>query len=105
MERVDWLIFACRRRNVKEVRRIISEGVDINVQGRAGMTVLMVSMSTDVSIEIARILLGCKNIKIDIKGKDGYTALYYACMYDQVEKLKLLLAHPTCNKDIVQIKI
>ena len=104
MERVDWLIFACRRRNVKEVRRIISEGVDINGQDSDGKTGLMVSMSASYRTETARILLGHNNIKLDIKNKDGRTALHFACRYDQAESVKLFLAHPDCNKDIVEIK-
>ena len=80
MESVDRLISACGRNNVKDVRRIISEGVDINGQDSDGTTGLMVSMRHSYCTETARILLGYNNIKLDIKDKDGYTALHWACI-------------------------
>merc|ERR1712179_575653 len=50
-----------------------------------------------------KLLMGCRNIKIDLVNKNGWTALHFACLTNQVEGVKLFLAHPTCNKEIVRI--
>merc|ERR1719206_11922 len=69
----------------------------------ASYTGLMSAMSAS-SNKAVRILLGCTNIKIDIKDDVGYTALHYACINNNIEGVKLFLEHPTCNKDIVNTK-
>ena len=94
---------ACLKNIVKEVlvRKLISDGVDINAQ-QGGFTGLIMAMSVG-NLEVVKILLGSKNIKIDLKNKNGWTALHFACLTNQVEGVKLFLAHPTCNKDIVRI--
>merc|ERR1711936_548175 len=53
---------------------------------------------------IVRTLLGCSNIRIDIKDSYGWTALHCAANNDKVESVKLFLAHPACNKEIVKIE-
>ena len=54
--------------------------------------------------KVVRILLGCNNIKIYIKNKYGETALHEAGIKNNIEGVKLFLEHPTCNKEIVNIK-
>merc|ERR1712179_670758 len=56
------------------------------------------------SIEVVEALLGWNNIRIDIRDKDGWTALHYACEENSIESIKLFLTHPTCNKDIVELQ-
>ena len=56
------------------------------------------------SNNVVRILLGCTNIKIDIKNFFGSAALHIACYNNNIEGVKLFLEHPTCNKEIVNIK-
>ena len=80
-----------------------SEGADVNCRDIFGGTGLMGAMCNG-NTEVVRVLLGCKNIKIDIKNRFGWTALHYACHNNQVESVKLFLAHPTCNKAIVRMK-
>jgi len=104
MEDIDNLVTACYANNVIEVIKMISEDVDINVVDRRyGNTGLMMAMRND-NTEVVRILLGCSNIKIDIKNRNGNTALHYACLHHQVESVKLFLDHPDCNKEIVKME-
>ena len=64
-------VFDCGSANkVIEVRRMISEGVNINGGDEYGDTGLMTAMGRG-NTEVSRILLSCNNIKIDIKNKLG----------------------------------
>ena len=99
MEKIEQFADACQNNKVREVKKMISKGVDINGVNKYGYTGLALAMSNG-NTEIARILLGCSNIKIDIKN-DGRTALHEACYHNEAESVKLFLAHPACNKDIV----
>jgi len=101
MVNISKFVYACAKNKVIEVKRMISEGVNINGVNSKERTGLMVAMYTD-NTEVSRILLSCNNIKIDIKDKNGETALHYACYYNHAESVKLFLEHPTCNKDIVR---
>merc|ERR1719233_413158 len=89
--------------NMKEVMvlEMISAGVNVNGlhDGFSGLSVAM----TAGNVEVVKILLGCQDIKIDLKTKHGMTALHFACLNNQAECVKLFLAHPTCSKDIVRI--
>merc|ERR1712179_451017 len=53
--------------------------------------------------EIVKILLDCHNIKLDTQDRAGNTALHYACLSNQVESVKLFLAHPSCTKEVARI--
>jgi len=89
---------------------MISEGVDINGVHPISiwsinepLTGLMGAMG-DHRNKVVRLLLRCKDIKIDIKDKNDRTALHMACRYNNVEGVRLFLKHPTCNKEIVMMK-
>ena len=82
---------------------MISEGVDINGEDICGMSGL-ISASIMGNSEVIRILLSCRNIKIDSKDVAGWTALHWACSLGKTESVKSFLEHPTCNKDIVEMK-
>ena len=103
MVNINKFVTACDDNKVIEVRRMISEGVNINGRDGDGFTGLMVAMYNG-NTEVSRILLSCNNIKIDIKDKYGMTALHAACSNNRIESVKLFLEHPTCNKDIVRIE-
>merc|ERR1712179_364451 len=103
MVNISKFVSACFHNQVKEVRKMISEGVDMNGVDSYGYTGLMKAMMWG-NTEVSRILLSCDNIKIDIKDKCGRTALYHACYDNHIESVKLFLEHPTCNKDIVMIE-
>ena len=78
MDKIYKFVSACRYNKVIEVRRMISEGVNINdedtVTRDTGLIVAMWCGNTKIS----RILLSCNNIKIDIKDKYSSTALHFA---------------------------
>ena len=105
MDRINKLVHACLLLKDTEVRRMISEGVDINgLSVTYQATALMFAIGSHRSTEILRILLGRNDIKIATKNKYGRTALHYACDFNNVEGVKLFLEYPTCNKDIVNLK-
>jgi len=104
MASVDRFIVACYDNKVREVRRMISEGVDINgLDSIHGVTGLMVSMMCG-NKDVVRILLGCNSMKMDSKTSAGRTALHWACLYNQVESVQLFLTDDTCTKDIVRME-
>merc|ERR1739840_66451 len=104
MENIEEFIDACEDNKVKEVRRMISEGVDVNDLDSDGRTALIKAMGIGRT-EVVRILLVCNNIKIDTKDViTDRTALHFACFLNQVESVQLFLAHPSCNKDIVRME-
>ena len=83
---------------------MISEGVDINcTDGELGITALMYAM-TYGNTEVVSTLLGCANIKIDARDRQGWTALHRACFRNSVENVQLFLTHPTCTQYIVRMK-
>ena len=96
-------VTACQANDVIGVKNMISEGVDINGEDICGMSGL-ISASIMGNSEVIRILLSCRNIKIDSKDVAGWTALHWACSLGKTESVKSFLEHPTCNKDIVEMK-
>ena len=98
---IDAFVEACEFNDVKKVRRIISEGVDINGGNRHSETGLMRAMSHG-HMKIVELLLSCEDIKIDIQNSIGLTALHWACNNNQVKSVKLYLDHPSCTKEIVE---
>ena len=66
MVNISKFVSACKDDKVIEVRRMISEGVNINGVNNTeyGYTGLMMAMGLD-NTEVSRILLSCNNIKID----------------------------------------
>ena len=44
-------------------------------------------------LPIVRQLLQRKNIDVNIRNKNGCTPLYYACYFDRIDVVKLLLEH------------
>ena len=104
MENIEEFIDACENNKVKEVKRMIAEGVDINDLDSDGRTGLIKAMGNGRT-EVVRILLGCNNIEIGTKDViTDRTALHFACYHDKVKSVKLFLAHPSCTKEIVRMK-
>ena len=106
MTGINSFVNACGTNEVREVRRMISEGVDINgMDSKYGVTGLMKAMMRGHT-EVVRILLCSNNIKIDIKNRSGTssTALHLACYYNHVECVELFLAHNTCTKAIAMME-
>merc|ERR1712129_491938 len=89
---------ACMYNQVPVVRRMLSEGVDINARDSSGRTGLYRAMSNNKT-DTVRLLLGHSDIQID--STDSITDLHTACHNDSFESVRLFLAHPACTKDIV----
>jgi len=122
--------------DVPTVRRLISEGVNINgIYGN--MTGLKGAIGSNNS-EIVNILLSCPDIDVNIRDTDGLgallcairwanteavskllsrddikldntdlggnTDLHFACHWNKEEYVQMILAHPSCNKAIVNKK-
>jgi len=81
----------------------MDEGVDINGGNYNGKTGLMGAMMMG-SMEVVEILLARDDLILDTTDNSGKTALHYACIYNRVESLKLILEHPGCRRDLVVLK-
>jgi len=102
----EMFVGACMDEKFLQILRpMISAGVDINgVVGEDDWSALMSAMGSD-NTEAVKILLGCNDIKLDIKDStNACTALHIACLRNKVENVKIFLAHPSCSQDIVMMK-
>ena len=96
---------ACIEKNIPELRRMIAEGLDVNQKTESGRSTGLIAAIHSGHPEVVRILLDCPSIKIDTTTTHlGWTALHYACQCNRLEIVELLLAHPKCNKNFVQVK-
>jgi ankyrin repeat protein len=78
--------------NVKEVKRLISRGVDVNTTNRYGVTPLMVACLCNWP-EVVRLLL---DEGADTERREsffGCTALMFACMSGGWDSVQILLDH------------
>ena len=76
---------------------------NVNARDRRGVTGLVLAMRNNM-VSTVRLLLACQTIKLDSTEKDTeWTGLHYACMYNNVDSVRLYLAHPACTKQIVTI--
>lgn len=101
MESIEDFVIACEYNDLGKVKKMISDGVDINGEVLNGVTGLWMAMH-EGNTEVVAFLLSRENIRIDTTSL--YTALHWACDSNHVECLKLLLKHPTCTKDFVRKK-
>jgi len=96
-------IDACTDDQVSEVKRMIAEGVDINARSN-GRTGLYEAMCHN-NIEIMKILLACRDIQLGMPDSDlGWTGLHVACRMNNLDSVKLFLAHPACTKEVVNME-
>jgi len=95
-------VAACVDNQVSDVRRMISECVDINALYGAAWQGLYAAMMHN-RIGIVRLLLSHRDIQMDMAG--SYRALQMACRNNSVECVRLFLAHPSCNEEIVKKKV
>ena len=81
MEIIEEFIVACEANKIKKVKKMISEGVDINDLDSDGRTALMKAMGNGRT-ELVRILLGCNDIKIDTIdiSKSDYAQINVICL-------------------------
>jgi len=86
------------------VKKLIKEDQGIvNYNCESKMTGLMMAVSYNQTV-IVKEILSTPNIDISLRGVNSYTALHYSCNRKSVDSLKLLLKHPSCSPEIVEMK-
>ena len=81
--------------NLAEIKRLLSEGADINAQAQDGYTALM-SVSFDGRLEVVKLLLD-EGADVNAKTDGGITALQEATRKGHLEVVKILKAHGAKN--------
>lgn len=86
------LIYAVKYNNPKMVKALIDRGANINLKNNKGNTALIYAAKNNF-IDIAKILLKNKDIKVNEKNSFNYTALFYAVFFAYTDLVELLLEH------------
>ena len=97
------LFNAIARKDLEEVQRLISDGVDLSCEDRDGVSPLHRAVQGgDIAIVTALVDAGADLVKTD---RGGSTPLHYACryMHDNLEVVKFIELRGR-NKDIVNVK-
>jgi len=104
MADTEQFVKACYNDIVDVVERMISEGVDVNVRNSNGCPALCWAMFNN-SVRSVRMLLASPNIRLESRDSNhGKTGLHYACEKDNVECVRMFLAHPACTREVVTIR-
>jgi len=102
MASIHTFVMGCMTGKVKEVRRSVAAGVDIN--GRAGVGIGLIEATRHGHFEIVKILLENNAIKLDATDDHGETALHVACHRNQLECVRIFLQHCECTVRLVKMK-
>ena len=88
--------------NLEDVRQALARGEDVNKVGRYGYTGLARALYLNQNA-IVGLLLSQPSLDVNLVSHPSrYTALHWACYFDNVEGLKMLLAHPGTNSHNVR---
>ena len=99
---MEYFEAACITNKVSEVNQMIWK-VNVNEENSSGWPTLCEAMTHNL-VSITNILLNCPNINIDTTSShNNQTGLHMACERNSVYCLRVFLAHPTCNKQVVDI--
>ncbi len=100
------LLEAVRDNNIEDVKNIIDNGKDINIQDNKGFTALLCASILGYTRIVKLLLKNPEKTKIDvnIQNNDGNTALLYASIFGRVKIVKLLLKNPKKTKINVNIQ-
>lgn len=82
------LLLATRRHHLEEVKRLLDDGADANIQNEDGNTALLYA-TIDGDLEMVKVLLPHTNP--DIQNLLGYTALMFASFHHRVDMVQMLL--------------
>merc|ERR1719233_510654 len=74
--------------------------IDVNVKDENGETALIAAV-WDTNTEVVRRILSRGDIRLDNTDNEGYTVLHHACRVNKKKYMQMVLAHPSCNKAIV----
>ena len=93
----------CENGTLKEVRRALANGADVNERGIIRKTILMEAVR-DNNEPLVSLLLQQPGIQVNAEDHRGWTALHYAAFYNNREKgrkvIKLLLNFPGIDTEI-----
>jgi ankyrin repeat protein len=85
------LLYACKESQIKNVRKLIARGADINVVDNQEMNALhYASWSVKVNTEVIDLLIS-EGVDVNAQTLDGKTALLYACKESQIKNVKRLI--------------
>ena len=96
---------ACRYNKLWIVEKIIKKNQDqVNRKSLdGGWSGLMEAVNSNNTL-VASEVLSTPVLNLSIQDDRGFTALHFCCINNRIECLKLLLLHPQCNKDFIEIK-
>jgi len=101
-QKVDSLITSCGYcPNIERVVELLPQ-VDVNARHEKGWTALHTAMIVG-NADIVKLLLGRRDILLDSR-VNGETALHAACKNNNVECVRLFLAHQGCTNEIVGLE-
>ena len=96
------LVIACFEGNTPTVKTLLGRGGSVNVKNIAGWTPLCAAVvsTRDAVLEL---ILTSKDARIGFSNHSGLTAVHLACRYNYTKTLQKLLAHRSCNKQVVNM--
>lgn len=102
-----WALAAASEDGLNLARKLLRQGIDVNLSDEEGITALMEAAINNSKPEMIRFLLD-SGARIDMISKHGGSALSYATQYNNSEVVKLLLAEtekfagkPVSEKDLL----
>ncbi|MCR4623430.1 MAG: ankyrin repeat domain-containing protein [Alphaproteobacteria bacterium] len=85
------LIDAAFKGHYDIVKYLVENGADINIQGENESTALINSIWDKNKNEVTHLLLNQPDIKLDLKGQDGKTALFWAVDTENTDMVERLI--------------
>ena len=87
------LIRACQNGDLRAVKKLINEAIDVNFKDKNGYTALMYACTLGHD-KIVKYLLNAPGIDVNLKNERGSTALMYACSEGNDKAVAFLLKAP-----------
>ena len=82
---------AIEKNNIKKVKKLLDDGMDINMKDSSGSNALIIAVAYTTSPRMVQLLID-KGIDINVRNNYGMTALMLAVSYRKTKLVKLLLA-------------
>jgi ankyrin repeat protein len=86
------LTYECKRGNIKEVKKLISNGAKINQRNKDGDTPLIIACKKG-NKKLVKYLLKHKEIDINKNSKSGISPLFVACYFKNKDLVNYLIDH------------
>merc|ERR1719430_465483 len=93
---------SCAANSVGRVKQMLADGVNVNVRDSHGVCGLYRAVVAG-SMETVSVLLACKDVVLCQEGdtRTSKTVLHIACVHNQLQVVKMILAHPACTRQAV----